>query len=234
MVKSLTVIIPIFNEEVLLEKNAIKLLKNLKKIYKEFEILLVENGSTDKTYEVANKLAKKYSLIKVLRLKNPCYGLALKLGINKAQSETIVQFDIDFIDTIFLKRAVELLKSFDIVIGSKLHPESQDLRPIGRVFLTKIVNLFIKTIFKYQGTDTHGIKAYKKTKIKKIINKNITRHHFFETEFMLRAAKENFKIIELPVKIEEIRRSRFPTTTRVIEAIKEVFLLIIIRKQLIS
>ena len=233
---NITLLIPLFNEEFLLKKNLLLLLNNIKKIREisNFEIILIENGSTDKTYETAIKLSKNHKQLKVLQQYKPCYGLALKAGIKEAKFNNIIQFDIDFIDIDFLEKSLKLIKKYDIIIGSKLHVQSKDTRPRSRIIVTKMINWLIKLIFNYQGTDTHGIKSYKKDKIDKIINKVITTHHFFETELIIRAVKNNFKIIELPVNIKELRPTRFPALVRLMEAIREIFVLIKLRKELIK
>jgi len=232
--KSFSIIIPLYNEEKFVEKQIDNLIKSVSIKYNSYEILLIENGSTDNTYEIIKKLTKIYpKLIRALKLNTPCYGLAVKTGIEKAEFNRIVQFDIDFIDINFLNKSQKLLLNFDIIIGSKNHPLSNDQRPVLRVFMTKLINLFVRNLLKYKGTDTHGIKAYKRNKISQIIKKVKTTHHFFETELILRAAKDNFKIIELPVHIKELRPTRFPTLIRLIEALKEVVLLIKLRKELV-
>lgn len=230
-----SIIIPIYNEEVYLKKQIITLIQKLNDLgfKNNYEILLIENGSKDRTYRIIRELSDNYSQLRVYKQKKPCYGLALKEGIKKAKYNKIIQFDIDFTDINFLKKSLKLIERFDIIIGSKLHIQSKDTRPRLRIMVTKIINLFIKLLFNYQGTDTHGIKAYKKNKINKIIKKVITTHHFFETELILRAAKNNFKITELPVNIKELRSTRFPTLIRLVEVVREIFLLIRLRKELI-
>ncbi len=230
-----SIIIPLYNEETFVKKQIINLIQELNNFgfKNNYEILLIENGSTDKTYRIIRELSKQYSQLKVFRQNKPCYGLALKEGIKKAKYNNIIQFDIDFIDIGFLKKSLSLLEKFDIIIGSKLHSQSKDARPKLRIIVTKMIYLFIRFIFNYQGTDTHGVKSYKKNRINKIIKKVITTHHFFETELILRAAKNNFKIIELPVNIKELRPTRFPTLIRLIESIKEMLLLIKLKKELV-
>jgi len=232
--KKFSIIIPLYNEETYLEKQITTLIQKLDDLEfkNNYQILLIENGSKDRTYKTAIRLSKKYKQLKVFRYNKPCYGLALKIGIKEARFNNIIQFDIDFIDVDFLEKSLKLIKKYDIIIGSKLHIQSKDTRSRSRIIVTKIINQFIKLIFNYQGTDTHGIKSYKKDKIDKIINKVVTTHHFFETELILRAAKSNFKIIELPVSIRELRPTRFPTLLRLIEAAREIFILIKLKKEL--
>ncbi|MCL4364060.1 glycosyltransferase family 2 protein [Patescibacteria group bacterium] len=233
--KSISVLIPIYNEELLLAKTVGQLVFALKKIkeIENFEILLIENGSKDSSFKIARKISRGYPQVKVFRLKKPCYGLALKIGIKKAKYDNIIQLDVDFIDLNFLKEALSLLDSYDIIIGSKLHRLSKDSRSKLRILVTRLVSVFINIAFGYQG-DTHGIKAYKKQKIIRIVKKNLTDHHFFDTELVLRAVKDGLKVIELPVEVKEVRESRFSTKTRLIQSFKEIFLLVKARKELVD
>lgn len=229
--KQISIIIPVFNEEKLIKKQIINLIKSIKNI-NDFEIILIENGSKDKTYLVATKLAKEHPELKVLRQEAACYGMALKRGISEAKYNNIAQFDIDLIDIKFFKSAVSRINNFDIIIGSKLHPLSTDVRGWYRILATKLLNIFIRQVFSYNGTDTHGIKFYKKNKVEKLLNKIKTKHHLFETELILRAVHGGYKILELPITVREIRPTRFATVVRLFNALQELILLFALRKEL--
>lgn len=235
MLLSFSIIIPIYNEEKILETQIKKLKKYLSSLPNtNYEILLIENGSSDNTYQKAKKLSEVEKNLSVYRLKLPCYGEAIKKGINKSKYNFIFQLDLDFFDKDFLIKSWRLLENYDIVVGSKLHKQSNDKRPFLRVLLTRFLYFFLKTFFSYKGTDTHGIKVYKKDKIKPILKTIATKHHFFESELMLRAYYNGLKIKELPVRINEIRPTRFPVMLRLNQAVKELFLLLKLRNGIIK
>lgn len=219
--EGISIIIPLYNEEEIVEKEIGKLSKSLDKLRLEnYEILLVENGSTDKTWEIVKKLSASNDRIRPIRLKDTNYGNALKRGLADSRFERVFQFDIDFIDTSFMKRAMGISNTFDIIIGSKLLPASKDSRPFNRIIVTKLVNLFVKNLG-YMGTDTHGIKMYKREKIIAFVPEVKATHHFFDTELILRTQNAGLKIKEIPVFVKEIRRTRFPFRTRLVQTILE-------------
>lgn len=232
---SISIIIPIYNESRFLEMQVEKLITGLK--YFEnlvWEIVLVENGSTDNTYFIAKNLAKKHRKILVFRLEKPSYGEAIRLGIIKAQGEFLVQFDIDFIDLKFLINSLRLLRNYDIIAGSKLHPKSVDQRPLQRILVTRFVTFLIKRFFGYKGSDTHGIKAFRKESIIGIIKRVKSPHLFFDTELLLRAQYLSKRILEVPVEFKELRASRFPLAKSLFKAVSELFVLYKIKDEFLS
>jgi len=158
-------------------------------------------------------------------LKLPSYGQAIKQGILLARYSSIVQFDIDFIDTGFLIDALRLLSQADIVVGSKLHPQAFHKRPFLRILITRVVHFIIRTYLGYRGTDTHGIKAYKRSVVRDLIPRIQSRHHFFDSEMLLLAQCLGYSIVEIPVHCCELRATRFPFHIRLFQAIHELFLL---------
>src|SRR5688500_10715986 len=76
-----------------------------------FEIVVVENGSTDDTAEVAKALAQDIPELRVLSLGAPDYGRALRMGFLAAQGEVAAFFDVDYFDLGFLDRAVALMEA---------------------------------------------------------------------------------------------------------------------------
>jgi len=225
----ISIVIPIYNESNLLVPAITKLVNELKGNYL-YEILLVENGSKDNTYNLARQLAKKHKSIRVFRLSTPCYGAALQNGIVNAKFPITIQFDLDLIDLTFLKNAVALLQVNDVVVGSKMLPGSRDSRALFRYLASKITNFMLKTIFSYKGTDTHGIKAYKTKEIALIAKKLKPTHLFFDTEILLIAQKQGLSIVELPVSIRNLRPTRFNTKIILFQLFKE-FLSLISKKQ---
>lgn len=224
----ISIIIPVYNEKSLLTPAIHELVSGLKGHYR-FEILLIENGSKDDTYSQALELAKKHGMIRVFHLDAPCYGAALKKGIIKARYPIIVQFDLDLIDLVFLRNAVALLSVNDIVVGSKMLPNSHDRRAPFRYFASKLTNFMIRRLFGYRGTDTHGIKAYRAKAIRSITKNLAPTHHFFDTEILLVSEARNLRIVELPVSIHHLRPTRFNTKIILFQAFHEFMTLLLKR-----
>lgn len=233
--KSFSLIIPVYNEEEILEKQVIKLMAEIDRIlpHSEYEIVLVENGSTDKTYSIAQKLTYIYSHVKAYRLELPSYGQAFKEGVRQARYDVVVQFDIDFWDTDFLDLSLLFLDRYDIVIGSKNLGTSKDGRPLTRRIISKAVELFLKFYFAVPFSDTHGMKAIRRSVILPLIDEVQSQNHFFDSELLIMCHYLRYSFKELPVALQEIRSTRFSFLVRAAETIKEFVKLIALKRLLI-
>lgn len=220
---SFSIIIPIYNEEEILEIQTLKLINEVERILPnaEYEIILVENGSSDRTLHLARRLAKKNSHIKVLPLKKPSYGQAFKEGVKAAEFNTIIQFDIDFWDMDFLDMSVLLLQRYDFVIGSKNLGISKDGRPLFRRILSKALEFFLKLYFGVPFSDTHGMKAMKRNMILPLLDEIKSTNHFFDSELLILCYYLKYSFKEVPVQLHEIRNTRFSFLVRSVEVLKE-------------
>lgn len=204
-------IFPVCNEQECLEKQLCFFYKEL--IFNKIkcrEILLVENGSSDRTGEIINNIIKSNKLIKGLKLRRASYGRAVRKGLLLAKAEYIFLLNVDFFDFNFIRGAIKNLGKYDVVVGSKMMSMSKDNRSLIRKLKTRVLYLIMKYVFKYQGTDTHGIKVFRNDNtLKQTIKECFCREDMFDTELLLRLSKKGGKILELPVEIEEIRKSRY-------------------------
>ena len=232
---SFSLIIPIYNEEEILERQINKLISEIDNhISKaEYEILLVENGSSDKTYYIAKRLARLNSHIHVFKLKKPSYGQAFKEGVKQAKHDIIVQFDIDFWDTDFINLSLLLLNRYDVVVGSKNLGNSQDLRPLPRRIMSKVLELFLKFYFNIPFSDTHGMKAIKRKIILPLIDEVQSDNHFFDSELLIMCHYLHYSFKELPVSLQEIRKTRFSFLIRASEVLREFAKLIALKRLLV-
>ncbi len=229
--KKISIIIPIYNEGLILEKEINNLFQEishkLPPEYNNLELILVENGSTDNTLEIAKKLASQFSQIKIAVLDNPSYGKAVKHGVSIASTKYVSICNIDFWDVNFLKQGLDLIikNNADIVVASKTLKGSHDKRNFIRRLITKSFNLFLKLCFHYQGTDTHGLKVFNRKKLTPIINECITEEEIFDTEFIIRAQYKGLKIKELPITVIEKRKSTYGILKRIYPTIKDLFII---------
>lgn len=221
--KSVSIVIPVFNEEQILKDVVEKLVSDLKKIINDLEILLIENGSTDKSLLIAKQLANKYSVIKVKHLPKANYGLALKTGFKLAKSDLIINFSVDWVDIAFLKKAINYSKDYDIVLASKLNIKSKDLRPILRRISGLIFHQLTRLILGLPFSDTHGIRLVRRNPVLKIINECLLGEEGFESEMLFKSHKANLEILELPVVIRESRPSRSKITKIALRALYQLF-----------
>jgi len=229
--KKISIVIPVYNEGPILKKEINNLFQEishkLPSEYNNLELILVENGSTDNTLEIAKKLASQFAQIKIAVLDNPSYGKAIKYGVSIASTKYIAICNIDFWDINFLKQGVDLItkNSADIVVASKTLKDSRDKRNFIRRLITKGFNLFLKLCFHYQGTDTHGLKVFDRKKLIPIIDECITEEEVFDTEFIIRAQYKGLKIKELPITVVEKRKSTYGILKRICPTIKDLFII---------
>lgn len=221
--KTISVVIPIFNEEKILKSVVEKLIYDLKKIADKFEILLIENGSKDKSFSIVKNLSDEYSVIKVTRLPYANYGLALKKGFTLAQSDLIINFSVDWVDIPFLKKAILLSNTYDIVLASKLNNKSKDQRPFVRKIGGLLFHKLTKLVLNLPLSDTHGIRLVKRSTVQKIIKTCKFGEEGYEVEMLAKSYKAGLKIQELPITLRESRPSRLRVGKRAIRALYQLF-----------
>ena len=211
-----SIIIPAHNEEEHLYTNVKKFMDEADDL--DYEIILVENGSTDETLQICRKLeADTKGLVRVVTLRKPSYGLALKRGINEAKGEYLFVLEADYIILNFVREGLRILREgrYEVVVASKRHPESIDRRGYKRRVLTWGFNSLLRLIFGFKGTDTHGLKAFTIQSAKHLINLSETEGEALQTELILLSQIYNIPIIEIPVQIDEIRAPSISILRRV-------------------
>jgi glycosyltransferase involved in cell wall biosynthesis len=171
------------------------------------EILIVENGSTDDTYAVAELLAEELpGLARALRVEEASYGAALKRGIADATCDLVAILECDAMDETFLARAWVLAdQGADVVVGSKLHPESVDRRPLQRRVLTRLFNRVLRAATGFRGTDTHGLKLMGRDVARKLVAECVTEGEVLQSELVLLADRLGYRVVEAPVRLSETR-----------------------------
>ncbi|SRR5258706_2475235 len=218
-----SILIPVYNEARILEHAVRDLVQGCDATHLTYELVLCENGSKDRTVEIAEKLCKELSTVRLLRYHEPNYGGALRAGIQDARGENIVCFEIDFYDIPFVEIANVMLKKYDAVIGSKRAPGSRDRRPLIRRFITWGFNTFLRIFFRFKGTDTHGIKAFRAEPAKPIAASCQTERDIFSTELVIRMERTDLRMCEIPLEIEELRPAPINIAKRVPSTLKNLW-----------
>lgn len=205
-IKSLSLVVPAYKQEKIILSNLKKLYETLSLLPYKFEIVVVVDGFFDKTYEKAKKFKKKN--VKILGYKkNQGKGYAIKLGVMRATGDIIGFMDAG-ID--LNPNAIPLLldqmnfHDADIVIGSKLHPESKVEYPDTRKILSWGYRKLIKILFGLTISDTQvGLKFFKRRVAKDIFRRVIVRGFAFDIEVLAIASSRGFtKIYEGPVELD--------------------------------
>jgi len=203
--KSVSLIVPAYKEERTIIKQIKILDLVLSKISNNYEIIIVVDGFNDDTYKNAKKI--KLHSLKVLGYeKNMGKGFAIKYGVKEASKEIIGFIDSGMdLDPTEISLMIDIMQwnKADIVIGSKLHPESKVKYPIWRKILSWGYRMLTRTLFGFKVRDTQvGLKIFKKKAAKEIFSRIIIKRFAFDIEVLTVAYKLGYKKIhEAPVKL---------------------------------
>ena len=225
----ISIVIPVYNEEAILHAAIVDLRERLKPLGWRYEIILAENGSRDRTVEIGQELANKYGgdpegQVKIISLGEPNYGKALKQGILLARGNLVICDEIDLCDVDFHRRAVEILESgeADLVIGSKLAAGAEDERPVIRHVASIAYSSMLKVLLGFRGTDTHGLKAFRRLALLDIVRSCLVDKDVFASEFVIRADRGGVRTKEIPVRVMEKRPPSINLFKRVPNVLKSV------------
>ena len=219
-----SIVIPVYNEEAILHAAVVDLRERLEPHRLDYEIVLAENGSRDATRAVAAELAKKYPEVRTFSLGEPNYGGAMRRGIEAAHGDVVVCDEIDLCDVDFHVRALELLDAggVDMVIGSKLLAGANDERPWARHVASQAYNGLLRATLGFEGTDTHGLKAFYRAKLLPIARACVVEKDVFASEFVIRAYREGLRVKEIPVRVLEKRVPSINLARRVPNVLKSL------------
>ncbi|MBR59384.1 MAG: glycosyl transferase family 2 [Myxococcales bacterium] len=219
-----TVVIPVYNEEILLEQAVTDFMEALKAVDWSYEIIITENGSKDQTVEIATALAERIENVRFLHTGEPNYGLALRRGIKEARGTYVLCDEIDICDVEFHSRAMDILQAdkCDMVVGSKAHKDANDPRPMMRRVATQTINMMLRVSLGFKGTDTHGLKAFRRERLLPVVDECIVDKDLFASEFVIRAERGGYRILEIPVEIEEKRAPSINLYRRVPNVLKNL------------
>lgn len=205
-----SILIPVYNEEAGIEHNLREVKRTLEDLGCNYEIIVIDDGSSDNSYAVLENLEKEISQLTIKKNpKNFGKGRALKKAFKYASGDLIVWLDADLdlhpfqIKTFY---DIMVLDDVDIVIGSKMHPNSK----VNYPFCRKIVSLgyyFLTFIlFNLPCHDTQtGIKLFKRCVLKKVFPRILVKKFAFDLEVLVNACHLGFKLAEAPIILENKR-----------------------------
>lgn len=209
---------PAHNEEAYLATAIHDVVDTLRKGGRDFEVLIVENGSTDSSAAIASALDAELPEVRSLTLQQPDYGAALRTGFLEAHGDIVAIFDVDYYDFDFLERALALVEDPDgpdVVVGSKRGAGAVDTRAWKRRAVTAVFSLILRVGFGLKVADTHGIKVVRRAPLKDLAAASLSGTDIFDTELILRAERAGLAVTALPVTVEERRPSRSSIARRV-------------------
>jgi len=206
-----SIIIPAYNEEDRIGESLSKIIDYTNSENIEVEIIVVDDGSKDKTVDIANSFGGNVRVIK--QEKNQGKGAAVRRGMLEAKGDFRVFSDADLSTPIYeIKKLIEHnKKGFDVCIGSRAVDSSmiKEHQPWYREMMGKTFNHIVQLLVVKGIKDTQcGFKGFSKLAAEKIFSVAKIDGFAFDVEVVFLAGKFNFKIAEIPVEWYNDERSK--------------------------
>lgn len=208
------VTVPVLNEESKLESCIATLRSFLSQHCPyEWQILIADNGSSDRTLEIAKALTARYPEVDHIHLEERGRGRALKAAWVSNNADIVSYMDVDLSTDLgaFMPMIRALADNgYDVATGSRLRRGSQVKRSWKRELISRSYNLLIRILF--PGTrfsDAQcGFKALTRKALQELIPSIDNNNWFFDTELLIRAKQRGYEIFEVPVTWRENPDSR--------------------------
>ncbi len=220
----LSIVIPVYNEASIVASAAAELAQGLDARGWDYEIIFAENGSRDATPQILEDMCAKNPRLRWFHSERPNYGVALKAGIEKARGTYVFCDEIDLCDLSFYDAALPLLEKggVDMVVGSKAAKGASDQRPLVRRLATRVHNKLLRVALGFQGTDTHGLKAFRREALLPVVARCVVDMDVFASEFVIRAWREGLRVVEIPIQLHEKRQPSIHLFKRVPNVLRNV------------
>ncbi|HYY52831.1 MAG TPA: glycosyltransferase family 2 protein [Myxococcales bacterium] len=220
----ISIVIPVYNEARIVREAAFDLCRRLDELRWEYELILSENGSRDGTLQILEALPGELPRTRWLHEEDANYGRALKMGILQARGDVVVCDEIDLCDVEFYQRAIPILEQgADMVVGSKAMKGANDGRPLVRRLATRTITLLLRLATGFRGTDTHGLKAFKRERLVDVARACVVDRDLFASEFVIRAQRMGRDVREIPIALHEKRPPSTHLLRRVPRVLKGLF-----------
>jgi dolichol-phosphate mannosyltransferase len=203
-----SLIIPVFNQQNKVSFSLEKIKQTMESIlseestFSDYEMIVVNDGSTDNTLAILRGIASTDDHVRVLSYTpNRGKGYAVRQGVLESQGEAVMFLDGDLdISPDSIRDYVERLRSSDLVIASKRHPESDVRIPISRAFLSRAFNIFVRATTGIPQKDTQaGFKAGNGEVMRTIFRNISVKRYAFDIELFTIASVLHLKVQEMPV-----------------------------------
>lgn len=221
------VVIPVLNEAHVVAKGVATVRQFLgQNLPCKWRVVVVDNGSTDGTDNVARQLVAEYADVGFLQLAQRGRGRALRHAWMQSTADIVGYMDVDLsTELAAVPRAVQVLsEGYDIAIGSRLMRESQTRRKFKREFISQVYNIFVRAVLGTRFSDAQcGFKFLTREAVEKIVPQIRDQSWFFDTEMLVLAEKQGYRIRDLPVVWIEDDDSRVKIVQTAWDDIRGVF-----------
>ena len=226
----LSVVMPAYNEGEHIYNNLLETDRIISGFCDSFEIVCVDDGSSDNTKTEIERAANECSRIRMISYTpNGGKGHAIKTGVLEAKGDVIGFLDSDLdLSPDHFEDFLSHMKSenADVVIGSKMHKESKLEYPFIRKFVSFGYYVMLRVLFHLKVHDTQtGVKVYRADILKQIVPDVITKGFAYDIELLAVANEMGAKIIERPIRLVFTREGGFSRIRMkdIIQVFKDTF-----------
>lgn len=196
--------VPVYNEEHVLPGSLTELHRYLHEQFPfDWTIVVVDNASTDRTFEVAVELADRLDRVEVLHLERKGRGLALRESWSRSTADVVCYVDVDLSTglTGLLPLVAPLVSGHsDLAVGSRLSSGAAVARGPKREMISRCYNLLLRGVFAVRFRDAQcGFKAARRKVVQRLLPAIEDDAWFFDTELLLLAEHHGLRIHEVPV-----------------------------------
>ncbi len=222
------VVIPVLNEARVLAKSVEEVRRFLgANVSWRWRVVVVDNGSTDGTDEVARGLVAKYDDVRFLQLPQRGRGRALRFAWTQSDADILCYTDVDLsTELAALPVLVHALlhEGYDLGTGSRLMRASRTKRSFKREFISRGYNLIVKLVLGTTFSDAQcGFKVLTRELVRDIIPQVKDESWFFDTELLVLAEKQGYRLKDLPVEWIEDDDSRVKIVKTAVDDLKGVW-----------
>lgn len=232
----LSLIIPVYNEEKLIGQTLDKIINYLSKQKYSWELIVVDDGSTDKTYKILKNYQSRSGQLVATKLKilnfklNSGKGAALKKGFLEASGQYRVFTDADLsVEIEKLEPLLEELdKGADVVIGSRRTKEASiDIaQPKPREFMGRVFTRLTQLVTKTRLSDyTCGFKGFTAKAAEKVFSKSLINRWAYDAEILFLANKYGYKIAEIPVNWKNRKETKVKLVDAIFTSFRDLLLI---------
>lgn len=195
--EQISVFFPAYNEEKNIKNTVLAAVKILPKIASKYEVIIVDDGSTDKTPEIADKIAQENKFVKVVHHRpNRGYGAALKSGFAKSQYSWAAFTDSDGqFDFVEIKKFLPFTDKADLILGYRIGRADPVIRRFGTFIWSLIARIFLGLGVKDYSC---GFKLIKR-KVFEAVQPLEGEEKVTQIEFLVKARRLGYKFAEVGV-----------------------------------
>jgi glycosyltransferase involved in cell wall biosynthesis/putative flippase GtrA len=221
------VVVPVFNEAHVLAESIGRLHRYLSTSFPfTWRITIVDNASTDGTWDVATGLARDIDGVRARHLDRKGRGLALRTAWGASEAAVVAYTDVDLstgLDALLPLVAPLVSGHSDLAIGSRLAPGAAVARGPKREAISRSYNLLLRTVFASRVRDAQcGFKAVRADVVKRLLPEIGDDGWFFDTELLLLAEHNGLRIHEVPVDWVDDPDSRVRITRTAMDDLRGV------------